>query len=318
MSGQRCSLFYLLTVFRHRPKLLVVSNDENIPPTTKISRLYGGTSQSADRLIRPFKCPGSAKSARHSEKPARKRRKVNYGGADVDAEDGDAGYTNDDRLALATRDVNKFPVFRAKNKDETFRQRFSVPLIKKDDSAFSQRPAPLLGMRLGAVFVARPLHDPSGEFAIVLYDPTIDDKPAVEKDGEKEEENQVVKVDEPIVHKSLADILGLKKKVVNDRPKVPVVIDPRLAKVLRPHQVEGVKFLYRCTTGMIDERAQGCIMADEMGLGKTVSDIIHGLKDLLTVEASMHRSAMDIVKAITRCWKVFHSEVCHCLPLQSG
>jgi len=28
-----------------------------------------------------------------------------------------------------------------------------------------------------ANFVARPLHDPAGEFAIVLYDPTIDDEP---------------------------------------------------------------------------------------------------------------------------------------------
>jgi DNA repair and recombination RAD54-like protein len=71
------------------------------------------------------------------------------------------------------------------------------------------------------------------------------------------------------MHKSLADILGLKKKV-EDRPKVPVVIDPRLAKVLRPHQIEGVKFLYRCTTGLIDANAHGCIMADGMGLGKTV------------------------------------------------
>jgi len=42
------------------------------------------------------------------------------------------------------------------------------------------------------------------------------------------------------MHKSLAEILGLKKEV-QERPRVPVVIDPRLAKVLRPHQVEGVK-----------------------------------------------------------------------------
>ena len=33
-----------------------------------------------------------------------------------------------------------------------------------------------------------------------------------------------------------------------------------------------VQFLYRCTTGLIDEKANGCIMADEMGLGKTVCD----------------------------------------------
>ena len=37
--------------------------------------------------------------------------------------------------------------------------------------------APSLGMLRPANFVPRPLHDPAGEFAIVLYDPTIDDEP---------------------------------------------------------------------------------------------------------------------------------------------
>lgn len=166
-------------------------------------------------------------------------------------------YTNEERLALATRDVNRFPVFKAKDKDFTFKQRFKVPLVDKSTDGYdSSRPAPTLGMRQGATFVVKPLHDPSGEFAIVLYDPTVDDvdnsqqeKPAKPDDAEDKDP----KLDEPLVHKSLADILGLKKKV-EDRPKVPVVIDPRLAKVLRPHQVEGVKvslwwsfFLFFCS-----------------------------------------------------------------------
>lgn len=102
-------------------------------------------------------------------------------------------------------------------------------------------------MRSGTTFVVKPLHDPSGDFAIVLYDPTIDDKPVNPNDandgngkGEEKEKNDPPKLDAPLVHKSLADILGIKKKV-DGRPKVPVVIDPKLAKVLRPHQVEGVK-----------------------------------------------------------------------------
>jgi DNA repair and recombination RAD54-like protein len=129
-------------------------------------------------------------------------------------------------------------------------------------------------MRQGRVFVARPLHDPSGEFAIVLYDPTVDDKPVPKEDVEpKLSQQEKEDMEVPIVHKSLADILGLKKKVDNERPKVPVVIDPRLTKVLRPHQVEGVKFLYRAVTGLIDPKANGCIMADEMGLGKTLQCI---------------------------------------------
>lgn len=260
---------------RHRPKALAPAADkENTPTAQRASRLYGGTPQSIDRLVKPFRCPGSATSTRASEKPARKKRKVNYAGDDGEAEDGDKPWTNECRLALANRDANKFPIFKVKDKETLFRQRFAVPLINKDAGGYNSfRPAPTLGMRKGVVFVAKPLHDPSGEFAIVLYDPTVDDKPKNAEEAQKvggEGENP--KLDGPIMHKSLADILGL-KKVLEDHPKIPVVIDPRLAKVLRPHQVEGVKFLYRCTTGVIDEKANGCIMADEMGLGKTLQCI---------------------------------------------
>ncbi|KAL2351643.1 DNA repair protein, SNF2 family [Cryomyces antarcticus] len=261
----------------HSPAPIVLTiNKENIAPSaSKRSRLYvGGTPQSVDRLIKPFRCPGSATPTRASEKPARKKRKVNYKGADGDEEDGDKAYTNDDRLALATRDINKFPVFKAKDKETAFRSRFAVPLINKNLEAYNAcRPPPLLGLRRGAAFIAKPLHDPSGEFAIVLYDPTVDGKPTTAEEVEKKaEDKEVPKLDVPIMHRSLADILGLKKSV-EERPKVPVVIDPRLAKVLRPHQVEGVKFLYRCTTGLLDPKAEGCIMADEMGLGKTLQCI---------------------------------------------
>ena len=184
--------------------------------TQKRGRLYGGTPASADRLIKPFRCPGSAVSARVSEKPARKRRKVNYTDADGNPDEGDKAYCNDDRLALATRDVNRYPVFKVKDKDSMFRQRFSVPLLNKDVGEYSSaRPPPLLGLRQGAVFMAKPLHDPSGEFAIVLYDPTVDDKPVVQEDvpaEQNKDEAPQEQLDEPIMHKSLAEILGLKKR----------------------------------------------------------------------------------------------------------
>ena len=46
------------------------------------------------------------------------------------------------------------------------------------------------------------------------------------------------------VHKSLAEILGIPKRgQVVEQAKVAVVIDPKIAKVLRPHQIEGVKVL---------------------------------------------------------------------------
>uniref|UniRef100_A0A1A9WX77 Helicase ATP-binding domain-containing protein n=1 Tax=Glossina brevipalpis TaxID=37001 RepID=A0A1A9WX77_9MUSC len=50
---------------------------------------------------------------------------------------------------------------------------------------------------------------------------------------------------------------------------VHVVVDPLLSNILRPHQREGVRFMYECVEGK-KGLFNGCIMADEMGLGKTL------------------------------------------------
>ncbi|XP_049987339.1 DNA repair and recombination protein RAD54-like isoform X3 [Alexandromys fortis] len=90
--------------------------------------------------------------------------------------------------------------------------------------------------------VRRALHDPLEEGALVLYEPP------------------------PL---SVHDQLKL------DKEKLPVhvVVDPILSKVLRPHQREGVKFLWECVTSRRIPGSHGCIMADEMGLGKTLQCI---------------------------------------------
>lgn len=53
--------------------------------------------------------------------------------------------------------------------------------------------------------------------------------------------------------------------------KVEVI--PELACRLRPHQREGVQFLFECTMGLRGFDGQGCILADDMGLGKTLMSI---------------------------------------------
>jgi len=237
---------------------------ENIPPP-KASRLSVNSPAAVDCLIKPFKCPGLGTRRQSTGERTRKRRKINYAEACSAADEDDAGEP--------TPLKHRFPVFKVKDKDTIFRARFAVPLINKHAGGYDpSRPAPTLGMRRGATFVNKPLHDPCGEFAIVLYDPTIDEKSTPTAEDKREEESKP-KLDTPLMHKTLAEILGIKKQVQGERPKVPVVIDPRLAKVLRPHQVEGVKFLYQCTSGLVDEKAKGCIMADEMGLGKTLQCI---------------------------------------------
>lgn len=44
-------------------------------------------------------------------------------------------------------------------------------------------------------------------------------------------------------------------KLPSGRPVVPVVVDPYIARSLRPHQKEGVRFMYECVTGL---RWVGC------------------------------------------------------------
>lgn len=96
-----------------------------------------------------------------------------------------------------------------------------------------------LGARPHPTLAPRPLHDPMADHAIVLYDPTIDDKPDPEEVAQKEEAAK--KEEDRGPHKSLKAILGIEDKTKKKVVKVPVVIDPRLSKVLRPHQIEGVK-----------------------------------------------------------------------------
>ncbi|KAH8057446.1 hypothetical protein JL721_9695 [Aureococcus anophagefferens] len=57
----------------------------------------------------------------------------------------------------------------------------------------------------------------------------------------------------------------------------PAVVPPLLAQFLRPHQREGVQFLYDCVAGLReyahDYSGQGAILADDMGLGKTLQTV---------------------------------------------
>jgi len=114
---------------------------------------------------------------------------------------------------------------------------FKVPMKNYKGSSSHGRS---LGMRKSAHKLC--LFDPYEEGSLVLYSPP--EQSAHDKITSKNEET--------LVH---------------------VVVDPILSKVLRPHQREGVKFLYDCVTGNRIADNYGCIMADEMGLGKTLQCI---------------------------------------------
>ncbi|XP_020237119.1 protein CHROMATIN REMODELING 25 isoform X2 [Cajanus cajan] len=53
-----------------------------------------------------------------------------------------------------------------------------------------------------------------------------------------------------------------------------ITVDPFLVRFLRPHQREGVQFMFDCVSGLCTSpNIHGCILADDMGLGKTLQSI---------------------------------------------
>lgn len=187
-------------------------------------------------------------------KPARKKKKktVNLEGfKGIDA-----------KGASLNIDTRKWEFFKAR--PESIKKKFLIPQMhSKTGELIENKPSnAVLGTRQSIEIPPRPLHDPMGEHSIVLFDPTIDDleaereKARIQREQAAMEEvmasqdaaNVVIEqAPTPPVdrgpHKSLALMLGIKsrKEAAKVAPKLHVVIDPRLAKVLRPHQVEGVK-----------------------------------------------------------------------------
>ncbi|CCU99623.1 unnamed protein product [Malassezia sympodialis ATCC 42132] len=237
---------------------------------------------------KPFRPPLKQTNAPQS---LRKRPRVNYAGLEG-ASENDEAYKEEKEMpkkknslegvykgidasgVSLNADRRKWAVYQAK--PDAIKSKFTIPSMKNERGEFIENRLThaALGVRKPIEVPPRPLYDPMSEHAIVLFDPTVDDKDA-EQERERlrtafEEQRKVL---DRGPHKSLARILGLDKPKLVIEEKVPVVIDPRLGRILRPHQVEGVKFLYRCTTGMVSENAHGCIMADEMGLGKTLQCI---------------------------------------------
>ncbi|KAH0583782.1 DNA repair protein rhp54 [Termitomyces sp. 'cryptogamus'] len=264
-------------------------------PTTNDGKIVDRLQEST-RINKPFKPPTLLVPIDRVQ-PQRKRKRVSYKGqqgADDDSEDEDEAsrrkkkkkddrdgtYHNEEDLLAA---IKTYPVYKPKPFEQVVR-RFSMPaMTNKDGATVSLIPTNIsLGIRPKAKIIPRPLHDPMEDHAIVIYDPTIDDRETDEERKEREKEEAKEKAAQEAKtktagmynpHKSLRVLLGEGKDQKEKIDKVPVVIDPKLSKVLRPHQVEGVKFLYKCASGMLMENQYGCIMADEMGLGKTLQCI---------------------------------------------
>ncbi|CAI5458561.1 unnamed protein product, partial [Closterium sp. Yama58-4] len=52
-----------------------------------------------------------------------------------------------------------------------------------------------------------------------------------------------------------------------------IYLDPYIGARMRPHQVEGVRFMLEAVLEVRTPGCSGCVLADEMGLGKTLQVI---------------------------------------------
>ncbi len=89
-----------------------------------------------------------------------------------------------------------------------------------------------------------------------------------------------------------------KEMVSKDKYIVDVVVDPLISKHLRPHQKEGVIFLYECIMGFKSYPGNGALLADSMGLGKTLQTIAliwTLLKQNPIVDASDYTTSSNII-----------------------
>lgn len=101
--------------------------------------------------------------------------------------------------------------------------------------------------------------------------------------------------------------------------KVAVVIDPLLTKVLRPHQVEGVKV---CPLRSLhDHRLHGLVVLVQMHHGHVGREpvwLYHGGRDGSWEDPSVHCTALDAAQAITTSWEADDREMHHRMSLKSG
>ncbi|KAF0697022.1 Aste57867_12250 [Aphanomyces stellatus] len=97
----------------------------------------------------------------------------------------------------------------------------------------------------------------------------------------------------------------------------PVLVHPAISKVLKPHQVVGVRFLWSHISA--GQKGFGCILADYMGLGKTLQVIttVHTFLNAMTLdddgsEVAKFNSALILAPAI--CVRNWESEFNKWLP----
>jgi len=225
-------------------------------PTTTDGELVDKYQEST-RINKPFRVPAPVVQR---VQPQRKRKRISYKETretddDTDSDSGSKAMKRRQSVdsACSPGEICLFPVYKPKPFNELFGpRRYTIPVMtnKNGEIIKTIQSNPSLGIRPQIQIIPRPLHDPMENHAIVLYDPTVDTRETDEERKAREKEELKIQAEKEArektagqynPHKSLRELLGGGKEKKTHYKKVPVVIDPRLSKVLRPHQVEGVK-----------------------------------------------------------------------------
>ncbi len=205
-------------------------------------------------LLKPFRVPFASETREHSQTSRKRKRSYSYLEEDGSLDSCPSERLKPQRETLADNINIRKPHAVSKPRhsgvDSTV---FRIPTMRTKSGEII--PTVMTGAPLGVRALVsvppRPLHDPMADHAIVLYDPTIDDR---ETDEERKEriklearERELSEAREKACssglynpHKSLRELLGETHRTAQTT-KVPVVIDPLLGRKLRPHQVDGVK-----------------------------------------------------------------------------
>ena len=96
--------------------------------------------------------------------------------------------------------------------------------------------------------------------------------------------------------------------------KFSIEIDNGLAAILKPHQIDGIKFMYNCTIGSMEQLKQsavndkqsgdGCILAHSMGLGKTLQIVafIHSISTNVIIKKYIRKILIIVPYNVAQNW----------------
>ncbi|PVH86946.1 hypothetical protein DL98DRAFT_480893 [Cadophora sp. DSE1049] len=107
---------------------------------------------------------------------------------------------------------------------------------------------------------------------------------------------------------------GKAKYIINDAAALDqghVYVNEDIASSIKPHQVEGVRFMWnQVIAGADDSSSQGCLLAHTMGLGKTMQVITL----LVAIEAAASSSDPSVSSQIPSCLKGTTKTLILCPP----